>query len=187
MPEAAPDTPAMAMARAFLGPEAFPLFYNVGNPFMLNGERSGALNARARCTFELNNWPHVAFGLRIVNVYAVPDGFSAEDVPLFNAMKLWMDEDQEVSFTLAQQNVIATPLHQATLTGRGGQHWHPFPKPYLFRGANQARVEVTRLTAYPQLVQEDVLPVCRCTLVTAVLVTDAAGRTRAAPGSTGRP
>jgi hypothetical protein len=177
LPAADPTTPAAIMARQFLGPEAFPLYYNAANPFLLNNQRSGAVNARARLSFELNNWPHVAFGLRITNVYPLPEG---ADDQLFDV--------QEISFVLAQQNVIADPIHQATLTGgQNGIHWHPFPKPYLFRGANQARMDVVRLTAYPQLGQEDILPVCRATLVTAVLVNDELGRTRAAPGSTNRP
>lgn len=186
MAEAA-DMPAAEMARAFLGPEAFPLYYNAAGPFQLNNQPSGSTNARARVSFELNNWPHVAFGIRIVNVYPLPTAATADDVARFRAMKDYIDGDQEMTFVLAQQNVIADPIHQATMTGRAGVHWHPFSKPYLFRGANIAQVQFTRLTDYPQLVDEDVLPVVRATLVTAVLVSDAFGRTRAAPGSTGRP
>jgi len=163
------------------------MYYNAASPFLLNNVQSGAVNARARLSFELNNWPHVAYGVRIVNVYPLPDGAGADDVQLFRTAKEWLDDDQEMSFTLAQQNVIADPIHQRTMMGHEGTHWHPFPKPYLFRGANLAQLTLNRLTAYPQIDGEDVLPVCRATLVTAVLVNDAFGRTRAAPGSTGRP
>lgn len=187
MPQMDPTTPAAIMARQFLGPEAFPLYYNAASPFLLNNNPSGAANARARLSFELNNWPHVAFGLRIVNVYGLPAGSDADDVQLFRVLKEWFDDEQEITFTLAQQNVIADPIHQRTMCGAQGVHWHPFPKPYLFRGANIAQMTLTRLTGYPQVNDEDILPTVRATLVTAVLVNDAFGRTRAAPGSTGRP
>lgn len=173
---------------SWLGPEAFPLEYSSESAFLDgSGVPSGALGARATLSFELNNWPHVAYGVRIVNIYPLPADPSADDLDRYRTAKQWLDDDQAVTINLSRQNITTQAVHQATLQGRSGQHWHPFPKPYLFRGGNNCLIEVTRLVGYPTIGDVAVLPVCRATLITAVSVSDAYGISRRAPGSSGRP
>jgi hypothetical protein len=175
--------------QAWLGPEAFPLEYSAESAFLnAAGVPSGAVGARAVLSFELNNWPHVAYGIRLVNVYALPSTPDALDLDTYRTCKEWLDDDQLVSINLARQNITTnTGVHQRTLQGRVGLHWHPFPKPYLFRGANNCSVEVTRLVDYPTIGDAPVLPVLRGTLITAVSVAEVGGISRRAPGSSGRP
>jgi hypothetical protein len=151
--------------------EGFPFYYPMSAPFLLDGDPSGAVGARAELTRELNNFPHIFYGLRLRNVYPMPSIDNADD---WNLLKQ-LDADQLIRIDLAQQNIVAQPTLQDTVTGglagRGGgvTHWHPFPHPYLLAGGNNIDVEVTRITGYPDLAQDlPVHPVCYATLVTAV-------------------
>lgn len=154
-----------------LDPEAFPLYYPLSAPFMVDGTPTGAVGARAELVKTINNFPHIFYGVRIRNVYPLP---SVELADAFRAVRL-LDNDQTIRIDLAQENITA----QATLqdlvvggsSGDGGQvvHWHPFPKPYLLAGGNEIRVELQRLTGYPNLDDDNpVLPVARAALVTSV-------------------
>lgn len=150
--------------------QGFPLYYSLSAPFLIDGNPSGAVGALATMTRELNNFPHIFYGLRIRNVYPLPNIDLADE---FRAVRM-VDNDQVIQISLAQQNITAQQIEQSALVGghagdNGGVHWHPFPHPYLMAGGNNVEVEVTRLTGYPPLDDDNpVLPVCRATLVTAV-------------------
>ncbi len=164
--------------------EAFPLYYSDSQQFVDNdGNVSGTRGSRAAVTIDFNNNPHVMFGIRIVNTFAVPNDLSPQD---FYGLKIW-DQEQTIRLELAQQNVIAQPIPQHSFMGLAGIHWHPFPVPYLYRGGNQIRVEAVRLQDYPLIGSQNVavLPTLFVTLVTATLRSDY--RIASAPGSTGRP
>lgn len=159
-------------------PEEFPLYYESTEEFTDgDGLPSGARGAVAEHLIELNNYPHIAYGLRVVNHYALDQAFLNAN-PGFKAFVEdgGFNEEQRVAIDFAQQNITARPIHQRTLTGKGGINWHPFPTPYLLRGGNQVRVTIRRLQNYPQfLVGEelrDILPTAEVTLVTGVLVSD---------------
>lgn len=177
------------LAQNWLGPQAFPLSYDADAVFEDGaGAASGLQGAGAVLTWNLNNFPHVAYRVSIVNTYALPDDPTADEVELFRFLKQYWDDEQTVQITLAQQNLTNRATHQATLQGRGGVHWHTFSKPYLFRGGNQIVANLTRLQSYPIVQQERITPSVRGTLVTAVLKKDVTGWGLApAPGSTGRP
>ena len=152
--------------------QGFPLYYSTSAPLLLDGEPSGAAGARAELVRELNNFPHIFYGVRLRNVYPLPKVDLADE---FRAVKL-LDADQVVEVNLAQQNITAQATPQDQLVGGipsdaggGAVHWHPFPHPYLMAGGNEIRIVVTRLTSYPNLDDDNpVLPVVRATLVTAV-------------------
>lgn len=151
--------------------QGFPLYYSLSAAFLdSEGDPSGAVGARAELVRELNNFPHIFYGVRIRNVYALPD---VDLAAAFAAARL-VDNDQVVEIQLAQQNITAQALLQDELVGghagvSGGVHWHPFPHPYLMAGGNNVRLVVTRLNGYPDLDEDNpVLPVCRAALVTAV-------------------
>lgn len=154
-----------------LDPEAFPLYYSGSSEFTIDGQASGAVGAEAQVTRELNNFPHIFYGVRVRNLYPLPNIDLREQ---WLAVKQ-LDADQTVRIELAQQNVTAQATVQDLLVGGlagaggGTQHWHPFPKPYLFAGGNEVNVIVRRLTAYPDLDEQNpVRPTLHVTLVTSV-------------------
>lgn len=158
----------------WLDPEAFPFDYGVSAPFLNGqGQPSGVAGAVVELTREINNFPHVFYGVRIENVYELPDVDLIEPWKAARAV----DFQQTVRVELAQQNVTAQPIVQSTLigghSGDGGGvvHWHPFQRPYALAGGNEIRITVQRLTSYPLLSTDPeiaVLPVCHVTIVTAV-------------------
>jgi hypothetical protein len=158
-------------------PEEFPLYYEAHAQFKLNGNPSGATSAQAVLTFELNNYPHIVYGVRLVNTTEIPQtALNANPSLPLNLLEGGIDEDQVIAIDLAQQNIITRPIHQRTLVGQAGRNWHPFPAPYLLRGGNNVKLTATRLHGYPQVtVGEELvnlLPSLFGTLVTGVLVSD---------------
>lgn len=159
---------APTLEQALQDPEAFPLYYETDADFLLDNVASGAQGALARLTRDLNNFPHVVYGVRIWNVWTLPVGADAAAVELARYVREWIEPEQTVEIQLAQENVTAQPTLQPNMMGRGGLHWHPFPKPYLMAGGNQFRIIVRRTTGYPQISDTDILPRCHATLVTVV-------------------
>lgn len=134
------------MAREYQ-PQRFPIIYPASAGFERDNAASGDVGATATLTFTINTRPHMLVGLRLQNVYIVP-----EDMRTCDGLA-WLerlDEEQDVATQLAQQNVVVRPTLQTLVTGRRGRHWHPFECPYPFRGGNNIVVTVSRLTAYPR-------------------------------------
>ncbi len=158
--------------------EEFPLYYEGHEQFKLDGLPSSARGATADVLIPINNYSHLMYGIRVVNSYDLPAAFFSAN-PAFKQQMLegGVDSDQSVFIDLAQQNVIARPMHQRTLTGQAGRNWHPFPAPYPFRGGNNLHVVLRRLNPYPLVLDGDVLvqvfPTVHVTLVCGVLVSDA--------------
>ena len=182
------DNPQYWRELGVFHPEAFPLYYRDRQPFLLDGQASGAANAEANLRVTFNTNPHIFYGIRIQNVYETPP--NADDFePIQRIGLMGYDADQTVRVEFAQQNITADQIAMGTLQGRFGLHWHPFPTPYYLRGANECRIILRRLTSYPILTSDgedfNVLPQVHVTLVTASLRDDM--RVAAAPGSTGRP
>lgn len=160
----------------FDDPEVFPLYYPASAPFLDDGAGggapSGAAGAQATVNPTINNFPHTFYGVRVRNVYELPDPALAD---AFRAVKL-VDQDQTIRIELAQENVTANATLQDHVVGgaqgsTGGIHWHPFPVPYLLAGGNEVNVVLRRLTSYPLLSVEPeipVLPIAHVTLVTGV-------------------
>ena len=157
-----------------LNPQAFPIYYPMGpRPFLDgSGNPSGAAGAVATLQRDLSNFPHMFIGLRISNVYPLPEGANADDVQRYRVLHEWVDGEQNMRIDLAQQNVTGDRVATIHVTGRGGVHWHPFPVPFPMAGGNNINVEIVRLTGYGQLAGEDVLPQCHVTIVAAVLRAD---------------
>lgn len=182
------DTEQLEQLRGQYGiftPEAFPIYYQKSAQFVLDsGQPSGVRGATAQVLIEFNTNPHIIYGVRITNTYELP----ADVDPLARFALKATDDEQSIRVEFAQQNISADRIAQASLQGgMAAFHWHPFPKPYYLRGANQLRVNAIRTQSYPTLAAGEfiIAPTLQVTAVCAVLVDDA--RTRAAPGSTGRP
>ena len=165
-----------------LSPQVFPIYYPMGAaPFTDgSGQPSGAAGALARLSRSLSNFPHMFMGLRISNEFDYfgdnPDP-SADDIQRVRFLHEWVDAEQTVFINLAQQNITAELLPQMHLTGHDGINWAPFPAPFPMAGANDITVEVRRTTSYPTVTganeqQIEVTPICRVTILAAVLRTD---------------
>ncbi len=169
-----PDTEKIWTAMG-LSPQVFPIYYPMGaQPFTDGtGQPSGAAGAQARLNRSLSNFPHMFMGLRISNDYDVlGDTPSADDVQLVRFMREWVDGQQTVDINLAQQNITAEQLFQPHLTGHDGVIWAPFPAPFPMAGANDITVTIQRTASYPQVNGEAVQPVCRVSILAAVMRAD---------------
>jgi len=157
-----------ALTRQGLDPQVFPFYYDATAPFLdSNGAPSGAAGAVASLRRELNNFPHLFFGVRIESVYGLPDEPTADDLDRFRTAKEWLDDEAEFRIDLAQQNVTAEAITVKGMCGRNGTNWHPFSTPYPMAGGNNIQMTVRRLVGYPTIGDAAVQPVCRVTLVTA--------------------
>lgn len=162
--------------------QKFPVYYPGEAVFteggVPSGQPSGAVGAQALITITINTRPHGFLGIRLRNVFPVPE-FPLEPIAQ-SYFPTWrdlhgLDVDQDVRVELAQQNILMDRTDQALFVGGpgiGGSFvWHPFPCVYPFRGGNNVRIFVTRTTAYPLVVDgseppvEGIFPVCKAVLV----------------------
>jgi hypothetical protein len=148
----------------------FPLYYPMGPKAFLDadGVPSGATGAVAELTKSISNWPLLFMGLRITNVYAMPSEPSSLDVEIYEASKRYVDDEQTVRIALSQQNITAEQTLQVQLTGKSGVYWAPFPVPFPMQGANDIAVTVTRVTPYPTIDDNPIVPTCFATILAAV-------------------
>lgn len=176
-------------------PEQFPLYYQGSGQFKVGANPSGVAGAIAQVAIEINNYPHIAYGFRVVNTYSLPSAFVVAN-PFFRMGLLLggTDDDQTIEINFAQQNITARAINQRAFQGLAGINWHPFAVPYFLRGGNNMKLTFTRVTTYPTVndgeeppVDVEIFPTVDVTLVTGVLVSDyfpAAGApsTEALPG-----
>ncbi|TPV95538.1 MAG: hypothetical protein B7733_09435 [Myxococcales bacterium FL481] len=171
---APPSEVAKVWTSMGLQPQLFPQYYSAGPQSFTNanGEPSGEAGSSCTLTRDLSNFPHMFMGLRITNTYQLPNEPTAEDIALFRALKEHVDGEQTVSIDLAQQNITAQATLQVQMTGAQGITWAPFPAPFPMAGANNITVTLRRVTSYPLLGGQPVLPVARMTILAAVLRAD---------------
>jgi hypothetical protein len=154
----------------------YPIYYPMeGRPFMVGSVQSGAAGAMAKLSHSFSNNPHKVYGIRISNTYDLPtnDG----DAPTADQMALWqlcreIDDDQEVQLELSQISIFAQFVNQKQLVGARGIHWHPFACPYVIAGGNDFKLTVRRLTPYPEIGGQQILPYVSATLVCGMLASD---------------
>lgn len=183
--------------------QRFPVYYSGTAQFVVSDgavdarRASGQIGAKATVSIAINTRPHEFIGMRIRNVYAVPQFPLTETAqsyfPTFRDIRT-IDVDQDVETDLSQQNLIMKTADQALVTGgptSGPVVWHPFACPYPFRGGNNVNVTITRTTAYPLVVNdnneeiEGIFPVAKVVLFGWALVK---GRyAQGSPPSTGFP
>ncbi len=138
----------------------FPVYYPMGPKAFLNsdGTPGGGVAAIAELTKELPNWPILFLGLRLTNVYPLPDGLDEAGLAYYTAMKRWVDNEQTVEINLSQQDITGGPTLQVQLTGNGGFYWSPFGVPFPMAGGNNIRITVRRISPYPLLNDVPVTP-----------------------------
>lgn len=158
-----------------LNPELFPVYYPMGpSPFLDGGSNpSGAASARATLSRDLSNFPHMFLGLRITNVYALPEDPTADEISLFSVLKNHVDGEQGITIQLSQQDVVVQSIQQKQLVGgQDATYWHPFPIPFPMAGGNNILVTVTRTTPYPLLRDVQIVPTVYATIYAAVARAD---------------
>lgn len=129
------------------------------------GTRSGARGAVATLSRSLPNWPILFVGIRISNLFDLPENPTALDIQTYEAAKRFLDAEQTVRINLSQQNITAEATLQSQVTGNGGQYWSPLPVPFPMAGGNTIAVDITRQTPYPQINDADVLPTCHGSII----------------------
>ncbi len=108
----------------------------------------------ARITIPITTRPYALTGVRIRNLVPIPAvvDFEGQQVAAPALVDYFdrLNDDQDVTIDLSQQNVVVRPTNQALMQGAKGIHWHPFACPYPMRGGNNVVVDVKRRTAYPE-------------------------------------
>lgn len=137
-----------------------PKLYPARNQFKLNGAPSGQFGAVARCTTEVESFPHWIIGLRVTNVYRM-EANGATLADFANMKTAGIDEMQEVRVVLGTYE-LTDWVHQRNLVGKDGLLWHPWPIRMGIRGNVNLIVEFRRLTGYPF----DIVPEADIALVT---------------------
>lgn len=146
-------------------PQKIPVYFPGSARFQdADGIPSGALGAIATVTISINLRPQWFTGIRIRNVYPVPDGFQN-----FNVIYLdRLDGEQTFSTELTQSNIVIRDALQPLVIGRDGFHWHPFATPYPWGGGDNITLIFRRLTSYPA----ETLPTVHVVLEGIMLVGD---------------
>lgn len=129
-------------------PQEFPIYYPASAQFKAaDGNDAGAgKGATASLAFSLSTRPAMLTGIRMANVYEIPEDLRNVDGIAWLEK---LDGQQQMSTDMEQQNIVIKPTLQDLVTGRKGYIWHPFEQPYPFKGGNNITVPVSRLISYP--------------------------------------
>lgn len=154
-------------------PQAFPYYYNSNGNTFQNGAIAGE---EFTVNFSLDNFPHMLLGLRITNEWQPiddeEDPATADEIALQNFVKQWVDDQQTVRLALTQQSIISKSIPQRIIQGANGEVWHNFPTPFPMAGGNTVDVTVRRLTSYPFLRDQRIVPTVYVSLVVIMLRAD---------------
>lgn len=142
-------------------PQKFPIYYPAEAEFQADNGGAGVPGgAVATLTFSITTRPFALVGIRWRNLYEIPQtGVEFVDPDGQNAQRFYppdlvdyfarLDNDQDLTVELAQQNIVIRPTNGQLVQGNDGIHYHPFPCPFPFRGGNNVTCTVRRRTAYP--------------------------------------
>lgn len=165
-----------AWSRLGLSPEAFPGFDNSKPAQFQNsaGDFVATSGSQVKITYSLDNFPRMALGLRVRNVWELPDDPSDEEVRLAEYVSRYIDDQQTIEVTMTQNNVtLRNPGLQAIMQGAaGGYVWHNWPAALPLAGGNDLSVTITRVTNYPMLRDTRINPKVYVSLVEIILRAD---------------
>lgn len=161
-------------------------FISGSQQFQLNNAPSGATGAVARDTLSLDNFPNAMVALRVAFSFeGLPDANIIATPGIYEAVQR-MAEDCTIRIAFAQQGLTQEPAHLRNFQGpTGSLRPIPLPLPHYLRGANQCRVELTRLSPMLTFDNVQVIPTAYFSLVGVSLMSDLAPP--APPGSSGYP
>lgn len=145
----------------------FPFFMEMGpeNFKDAGGNSSGASGSIATFTKSISNFPFLFHGIRVSNTYAMDSAWDGDAVARYVACKQYVDLEQTVKIELTQQNILAEQTLVSHVVGRDGNYWTPFPCPFPMAGANNISLEMRRVTSYPTIGGDEIIPQCRVALV----------------------
>lgn len=149
----------------------FPIYYSMGPESFRTGSgtASGEAGATARLSKSIPNWPIMFLGLRLTNVYGLPDSEpSADDIARYELSRKYLDDLQTIKISLSQQSIAVEETIQVQVTGKSGVYWAPFPVPFPMAGGNNIAVDVRRSVGYPTIGGEAVTPQVQGTMICAV-------------------
>jgi hypothetical protein len=154
-----------------LSPQAFPA-YDTLPPFQFvsdTGIIAATAGAKISGGFNLDNYPRIALGLRIENVWQLPEDPSLDELALAEYVSRVVDLQQTVQTNLTTTNItVRNPVPQSIMMGTR-ELWHLFPSGFDCAGGNDFNFEITRLTSYPLIRDARINPKVYVSLVEIVL------------------
>lgn len=157
-----------------LQPQAFPA-YDTLPPFQFQsgaGTVEAIAGASFTAAFNLDNFPRMIVGLRIQNVWQMPEEPTAEQVRLCEYVSRVVDHQQSVQINLTTTNITLRAAVPQNIMMGANEVWHMFPAGFDAAGGNDFNVTVTRLTSYPLLDDVRINPKVYVSLVEIVLRAD---------------
>jgi hypothetical protein len=153
-------------------PQWFPVISSTTpSPFLVDGQRSGAIGAEAKATLSLDTFPELLYAVRFTTSYELPPAtFGLAPAFKQQMREGGVDDDFTVQVLLTQQNITSqAPAHLRNFQGALQTNLHPLPIPYPFRGGNRFDFTARRVSSYPQLrVDEQIVQVLPQLFVTII-------------------
>lgn len=159
-------------SRLGLSPEAFPAFDAASPKFFEDngGDANAVAGATVQVGYSLDNFPRMLLGMRIENIWQLPEEPEPEEVALAEYVSRVVDHQQTVEINLTQNNItLRNSVPQSSIQGKGGYVWHGFPVAYPGAGGNDVNIYVRRQTAYPIMRGVRINPKVHITLVSIIL------------------
>lgn len=155
-------------------PQIFPYYNFAGSVRFLDGAGlpNAIAGARANLTFSIDSFPIMLIGVRFETVWPIVEEPTAEDVAIYELVQRVVDPAYTVDVKLSSQSIVGKPIPVSSLQGKGGYVWHNFPTPYAMAGSNTFDFDLVRLTSYPKVQGERIVPTVNVTLVTQQLRAD---------------
>lgn len=158
-----------------LQPQAFPAYDTLPPQQFQTGAGTTEAIAGASFTaaFNLDNFPRMIVGLRIQNVWQMPeDDVTDTELRLCEYVSRVVDLQQSVQINLTTTNItLRAAVPQNVMMG-AHEVWHMFPAGFDAAGGNDFNVTVTRLTSYPLLREVRINPKVYVSLVEIILRAD---------------
>lgn len=145
----------------------FPFYFEMGPSSFIDAASapSGAAGSIATFTKSISNFPFIFHGVRVENTYDIQADWGADDIAKYQACKRFVDYEQSLKIELTQQNILSQHTLQSLVQGRNGDYFSPFPCPFPMAGANNITIEMQRITSYPVIGQDLIVPSVRVALV----------------------
>jgi hypothetical protein len=158
-----------------LQPQAFPAYDTLPPVQFATGD--GVTQATAGATFtsafNLDNFPRMIVGLRIQNVWQMPEtNVTADELALCEYVSRVVDLQQSVQINLTTTNITLRAAVPQNIMMGAHEVWHMFPAGFDAAGGNDFNVTVTRLTSYPVLRGTRINPKVYVSLVEIMLRAD---------------
>jgi len=165
-----------------LQPQAFPAFDAASATYFQDGnnEKSGAAGSELKIGFSLDNFPRMILGVRVKNVWQMPEDPTEAEIRLCEYVSRVVDSQQTISVDLTTSNItLRNPVLQSALMGDGSV-WHSFPAGFDAAGGNDFNLSIRRVTSYPLLRDVRIVPTVYVSLVSIAMRADrmAAGLVR---------